>query len=76
MTLFRARRVVPMHYWNPQERETFLSILRAKAETDRGSYVFENPGGPRLCLDPPRAGNGPVRIIALDPAPYPARSRF
>ena len=74
MELFRARRVVPMHYWSPQERVNFLSILRGKVETENKSYVFETPGGPRLCLDPPRTGDGPLRVISLEPAPY-TRSR-
>ena len=71
--LFRTRRVVPMHYWSPQEKVNFLSILRGKVETEKKSYVFEAPGGPRLCLDPPRAGDGPVRVISLEPAPYTKR---
>ncbi len=73
MTLFRTQRVVPMHYWSPQERVNFLSILRGKVETERKPYVFETPGGPRLCLEPPRAGLGPLRVISLEPAPYERR---
>jgi len=71
--LFRTRCVVPMHYWSPQQRVNFLSILRGKVETEKKPYVFETPGGPRLCLDPPQAGVGPVRVISLEPAPYTRR---
>jgi L-ascorbate metabolism protein UlaG (beta-lactamase superfamily) len=73
LSLFETRCVVPMHYWKPQDRENFLSILRAKVETERKPYVFESPGGPRLCLDPPAGRVDTVRVISLEPAPYAPR---
>jgi L-ascorbate metabolism protein UlaG (beta-lactamase superfamily) len=75
LALFQAQRVVPMHYWSPQERVNFLSILRGKVETERKPYVFEAPGGPRLCLDPPRGGIDSIRVISLEPAVYAPRRR-
>ena len=71
--LIQARRVVPMHYWKPQDREKFLSILRGKVETEKKRYVFETPGSPRLCLDPPDGRVDTVRVISLEPAPYAPR---
>jgi L-ascorbate metabolism protein UlaG (beta-lactamase superfamily) len=71
--LFQARRVVPMHYWKPPDRENFLSILRGKVKTEKKPYVFETPGGPRLCLDPPGGRVDTVRVISLEPAPYAPR---
>jgi L-ascorbate metabolism protein UlaG (beta-lactamase superfamily) len=38
VTLLDARRVVPMHYWSPADRDTFLGLLDGRADSRGRAY--------------------------------------
>ncbi len=69
--LLRARTIVPMHYWNPGDRDAFLELVDGRPGMDGRALQARLAGGPVLCPSPGAAG-GPD-VVALDPAPFEPR---
>lgn len=66
--LFDTGAVIPMHYWNPADRDAFCARLAGRQRADGRRYVRLAPGGPAWNVSPPREGE--VLIVTLDPAPW------
>ena len=68
--LLQPTRVIPMHYWNREDRLSFLSLLKKQNETPGKHYTFNEIEGPQYTLF--AAGNevSPVEVISLEPAPF------
>ncbi|MDH4271615.1 MAG: MBL fold metallo-hydrolase [Candidatus Aminicenantes bacterium] len=68
--LLDARRIVPMHYWSPEEKERFLELVEGKNRTSGGRYRIRRAGSPVLFLRPQGGEDPGVLVISLDPGPY------
>jgi L-ascorbate metabolism protein UlaG (beta-lactamase superfamily) len=69
VTLLNADVIVPMHYWDPQDQERFLDIMRGM--TDGGGRPYQvRPGGGAVLRVPSRGDPPPlVEVVGLTPGP-------
>ena len=72
VALLDAGQVIPMHYWSPGDRDTFLGLLEGGSDARGRPYRTVPLPGPRWILD----GNGPegeVVVVGLVPGPPGSR---
>jgi hypothetical protein len=69
-----ARYVVPMHYWNPGDRDAFLALLDGQQDGFGRTYSVEARAGAGLVLDDLDTPADSVTLVGLTPAPWPAAS--
>jgi L-ascorbate metabolism protein UlaG (beta-lactamase superfamily) len=67
--LLDAKRVVPMHYWNPDDRDRFVQLLDGTSDARGHPYAVRATGGPELMLGATEGWEDGVEVIALSPAP-------
>ncbi|UCD24526.1 MAG: hypothetical protein JSW51_01005, partial [Gemmatimonadota bacterium] len=68
--LLDARHVIPMHYWDPQDRDDFLDMLEDAADSRDRAYQVKRFAGPALELRPHREGQAEATAaVGLAPAP-------
>jgi len=70
--LLQPRRVIPMHYWSPQEKRDFLTRLAARNESAGTRYQVREIAGPGCDIRIAEANVTPVQVISLEPAPFDA----
>ncbi len=70
LELLHPRRAVPMHYWNPQSKETFLQKLEEWNVTRRQQFAIERSNAGRLTLFSPQNNGSRITIYSLPPEPY------
>jgi L-ascorbate metabolism protein UlaG (beta-lactamase superfamily) len=68
LDLLPAARVVPMHYWRPEDKAAFLERVRNRAAAGSRPWFVEEPRGATLCLPDGRGKDS--RLISLEPAAY------
>lgn len=68
--LLDARRLVPMHYWSPVDRDRFLDRLEGRSDGQGRPYRIEPRDGPVLRLERTISDEGVVTVIGLTPAPW------
>ena len=64
MKLLDARYVIPMHYWDPQDRDTFLAMLNGVADSHGRSYEVHATSEAEFELLQDR-GDSPVAVQVL-----------
>lgn len=69
--LVRPRAVIPMHYWSRPARDGFLSLLEERNDPATRRFVIEEPGRPDYAIDRLDESDGAIRVIGLEPAPWP-----
>jgi len=69
VTLLDARRIIPMHYWNPADRDAFLALLENEMDTDGRRYRVRVQQGATLRLDHGAEADSVVEAIGLTPGP-------
>jgi L-ascorbate metabolism protein UlaG (beta-lactamase superfamily) len=69
VTLLDARRVVPMHYWSPADRERFLDMMADRADAGGRPYRVQRTAAARLVFGPLQGPIDTIDIVGLDPAP-------
>jgi len=67
--LLDARRIIPMHYWNPTDRNTFLELLKSEADARGRRYRVRAEQGAALRLDKRAEADSVVEAIGLTPGP-------
>jgi L-ascorbate metabolism protein UlaG (beta-lactamase superfamily) len=72
--LLDARRIVPMHYWSPADRDRFLDRLAGRTDGRGRPYRIVRSEGPDLALDVTVSDPDSVTVIGLSPAPWTYRS--
>jgi L-ascorbate metabolism protein UlaG (beta-lactamase superfamily) len=70
VALLQPRRVIPIHYWSPQEKTDFLAYLAAKNETAGVSYLVQEVGGAEYDIWIHGAYVMPIQVISLEPSPF------
>jgi L-ascorbate metabolism protein UlaG (beta-lactamase superfamily) len=70
VALLQPRRVIPIHYWSPQEKGSFLAHLAAQNETVGASYQVQEVGGAEYDIWIAGADVMPIQVISLEPAPF------
>jgi L-ascorbate metabolism protein UlaG (beta-lactamase superfamily) len=78
VVLLEPRRVIPMHYWSPQEKRDFFAHLAAQNETVGASYQalhrrpdsVQESGGAEYDIWIDDADVTPIQVISLEPAPF------
>jgi L-ascorbate metabolism protein UlaG (beta-lactamase superfamily) len=73
VTLLDARRVIPMHYWNPADRDTFLELLENEGDARGRRYRVRAELGATLRLDRIAEADSVVEAIGLTPGPLRLR---
>ena len=68
VALLDAARVVPMHYWSPEDRDTFLELMDGRRDTRGRGYRVGVGAGSTLALVAGTPGTGPW-VHGLTPAP-------
>jgi len=70
VALLQAKRLIPMHYWSPKDKEHFLAGLGKKKSGAGLAFDVDEIDGPGLCL--PASGGliSSPKVISLTPAPY------
>jgi L-ascorbate metabolism protein UlaG (beta-lactamase superfamily) len=58
MDLLQPKRVIPMHYWSPQEKNEFLQLVESRGAGYRAGRRVEN------------AQDKTIRILDVSPAPF------
>jgi L-ascorbate metabolism protein UlaG (beta-lactamase superfamily) len=69
VALLQPRRVIPMHYWSPQDKRDFLAHLAAQNEIVGTSYQVQKIGGAEYEIWIDGADVVPIQVISLKPAP-------
>lgn len=71
VTLLDTRRLVPMHYWTPRDRDAFVALMDARSDSRGHPYrVWQQPGA-RLTLDEAVGELQAVEVIGLTAGPLP-----
>jgi L-ascorbate metabolism protein UlaG (beta-lactamase superfamily) len=70
VALLQPRRVIPIHYWSPQEKGGFLDHLAAQNETAGASYQVQEVGGAEYDIWIASADVTPIQVFSLEPAPF------
>ena len=68
LTYLDAGAVVPMHYWNPKDREAFLKLAEGRTDAWGRRYEIRVRLGPALTLSPGSSPPASVQLVGLDPA--------
>lgn len=69
VTMLDARRVIPMHYWSPADRNTFLELLANRVDARGRRYHVRVQPGATLWLDKDTEADSVVEAIGLTPGP-------
>jgi L-ascorbate metabolism protein UlaG (beta-lactamase superfamily) len=69
--LLRPRIVIPIHYWSRQAKTDFLSSLSGKNEPGAKRFLVEELDRPDYAIDSVGNGDAAIRVIGLEPAPWP-----
>jgi L-ascorbate metabolism protein UlaG (beta-lactamase superfamily) len=69
VALLQPRRVIPMHYWSPQDKRDFLAHLAAQNETVGTSYQVREIGGAEYEIWINGADVMPIQVTSLEPVP-------
>jgi L-ascorbate metabolism protein UlaG (beta-lactamase superfamily) len=72
--LLKTKRIVPMHYWNPSAKISFLNSLLAQNSSNGSKYKIENPHSADYNVMNRPSGDDSVRVISLDPAKFDTTS--
>lgn len=70
VALLQPRRVIPMHYWNAQEKRRFLRHLAAQNRTAWTTYQVKETVSAEYDVWVDEADGTPIRVISLEPAPF------
>jgi L-ascorbate metabolism protein UlaG (beta-lactamase superfamily) len=70
VALLQPRRVIPIHYWSPQEKTDFLAYLAAKNEKAGVSYLVQEVGGAEYDIWIHGTYVMPIQVISLEPSPF------
>ncbi len=71
--LLDARRMVPMHFWSPADRDRFLELMAGRTDSRERAYRVRSSPAAGLSLMSGEAVRDPaVEVIGLTPAPLPA----
>jgi len=68
--LLKPERVIPMHYWSPEDKRSFFSLLKEQNKTAGKHYRFNEIEGPQYRLFTVGEEFHPVEVISLEPAPF------
>jgi hypothetical protein len=72
ITLLDARRVIPMHYWSPADRDAFLDRMRFRTDRRGREYSVKASTGASLLLTAEGPWGGVPEVLGLTPAPFSA----
>ena len=70
--LVQPHTLIPMHYWSEPARAGFLSLLAEENEPRTKRFQIEEPGRPDCAIDRVGERDAVIRVIALEPAPWPS----
>jgi L-ascorbate metabolism protein UlaG (beta-lactamase superfamily) len=73
LDLLRPKRAIPMHYWSEAYRDEFLSYLAAQDEVGGKRYLIDRVQGASCVLSSDDPGDGTIKVICLERAPWPDR---
>ena len=68
VSLLRARTIVPMHYWNPEDRDAFLKLVSGRLGADGKPMTALAAGSPRFC--PGATADAGTQVVGLEPRPW------
>ena len=68
--LLRPEMVIPMHYWNREDKIAFLSFLERQNGTKGKQYQIKEIQSAKYSISNFHAGLTPIQVISLEPAPY------
>jgi L-ascorbate metabolism protein UlaG (beta-lactamase superfamily) len=69
VALLDAGAVVPMHYWDPADRDTFLDLLEGQTDTRGRSYTTRREPGAIMRVAPGSSPPDYVEVMGLTPGP-------
>ena len=67
--LLDARRIVPIHYWSPADRDTYLEMMDGKEDGRGRAYRTRTEAGPAFQLKAWDEDENVAEIIGLTPGP-------
>jgi hypothetical protein len=70
VALLQPQRVIPMHYWNAQEKRRFLGHLAAQNRTVGTTYQGKEIASAEYDVWIDEADVTPVQVVSLEPAPF------
>jgi L-ascorbate metabolism protein UlaG (beta-lactamase superfamily) len=68
--LLKARAVIPMHYWEPADKQSFLALLKDRQRPDGRRYVIRETEGPQWSLREAALPAEAVLVVSLAPASF------
>ncbi len=69
MTLLDARRVVPMHYWSPADRDAFLELIDGRTDSRGRAYHTRAHPNAELTFGGPDGPAETVEVVGLSAGP-------
>lgn len=68
--LLKARAVIPMHYWEPADKQAFLALLKDRRRPDGKRYEIREAEGAQWSLVDSGLPGDVVLVVSLAPASY------
>jgi len=69
VALLKPKRIIPMHYWQVQDKASFFSHLEALSNNSEKNYVIDNRSTPLYTFSASDTTT-PINVIGLEPAPF------
>ena len=69
LDILKAKRIIPMHYWSPGDKQRFLDLLEDRKGADGRPYLIQRFQGPDLFLQASSSEGESTLIISLEPGP-------
>jgi L-ascorbate metabolism protein UlaG (beta-lactamase superfamily) len=73
LPLLNARRVIPMHFWNPADRDSFLELVDGETDGNGRRYVAVAKTTSELTIGTTDGPADVVEVIGLSPEPAGTR---
>ncbi|UCG87250.1 MAG: MBL fold metallo-hydrolase, partial [Gemmatimonadota bacterium] len=74
ITLLDAQRVIPMHYWDPSDRDAFLRLIDGRADSWGRIYRSRSQPDAAIVLGDLDSSVDTIHVIGLTPAPLTSMS--
>lgn len=68
--LLQPKRVIPMHYWSPDSKVAFLSLLEEQNETAGKEYHVQEVQSAKYSVSTASTDVTPIQVIGLEPAAF------
>ena len=68
--LLQPKRVIPMHYWSPESKQDFLTLLETQNGTAGKHYQIQRLDGAKYSLSTTDTSVTPISVISLEPGPF------